>query len=202
MAGLCKTFHNRFNAGWYFYAGTLCKGQHEPMITMEEFAYAQTIMGVPCAAETRSEPFSYNGLMNCLGCGRLISGIRKSKWVKSASGVKTYTYYYCANSACTSRSKNSITELRLEEAVETQLSKVTILPEFKELAFEGINRWKQENTDVRDRLQDQQHALIAEKQAELDRLISMRMSGELEAREFMPRKLAAQAELILLRESQ
>ena len=201
LGGLCKMFHNRFYAGWYFYAGTLTKGNHEAIITMEEFAHAQKVLGTPRSAETRSEPFAYSGLMSCAGCGRLICGTRKSKWLKSEERLKTYTYYYCANSGCLARSKNSITELQLEETIEAELAKVAILPEFKELAFEGIRRWKEEQEDVRDSVQDHQHDLLAKKQGELDRLIGMRISGELESAEFLPRKQVIQSEIVMLREN-
>ena len=159
------------------------------------------VLRTPRSAETRSEPFAYSDLMSCAGCGRLICSTRKSKWVKSDERLKTYTYYYFANSDCLARSKNSITELRLEETINSELAKMAILPEFKELAFEGIRRWKDEQEHVRDSVQDHQHDLLTKKQGKLDRLIGMRISGELESAEFLPRKQVIQSEIVMLREN-
>lgn len=100
----------------------------------------------------------------------------KTKWVESEKKFKTYIYYNCTRrkkgTNCTQR--KPITLEKLEEQVDIQLERYTILPKFKDWALEILNRENDKEIEDRTKVYEAQHKAVAETQKELDNLTKMR----------------------------
>jgi DNA invertase Pin-like site-specific DNA recombinase len=82
-----------------FYAGTIrlrngdtYAGAHEPMVTREEFARAQEIIGRPGRPRPIRHRFPFTGLLKCSNCG----GTATAEEHVKCSG-KRYVYYRCSH---------------------------------------------------------------------------------------------------------
>lgn len=82
-----------------FYAGTIrlrngdtYAGAHEPMVTRQEFARAQEILGRPGRPRPIRHRFPFTGLLQCSNCGGMVTAEEHIK----QSG-KRYVYYRCSH---------------------------------------------------------------------------------------------------------
>lgn len=90
--------------------------------------------------------------------------------------MKEYTYYHCTRRRedydCSQ--KKSITLDDLEEKIEKEIEKYTILPEFLQWALEGLNKKNDHEIEERTNIYEMQHKTLAQTQKELDELTKMR----------------------------
>jgi len=91
-----RMFSNIFYAG-YFYddKGELRKGEHQPMITLEEFDLAQKFFGENGKPRPKKHIHSYTGFIKCAECRCSVTGEKKLKFIKKTGEYKYYTYYHC-----------------------------------------------------------------------------------------------------------
>jgi len=82
-----------------FYAGTIrlrngdtYAGAHEPMVTREEFARAQEIIGRPGRPRPIRHRFPFTGLIQCSNCGGMATAEEHVK-----RNGKRYVYYRCSH---------------------------------------------------------------------------------------------------------
>ncbi len=171
-----KMFTNIFYTGMFEWAGKQYQGCHKPMVTMEEFDRVQVILGRKGKPRPKSHDFAFTGIMRCAVCGSMITAVEKTKLVKSTGKLETYTYYYCTrkkkNVSCSERSPMTLEEL--EEQIESELEKYTILPQFQQWALEILNRENDKEIEDRTKIYENQHKSLIETQKELDELTRMR----------------------------
>ncbi|MFC1971391.1 hypothetical protein ACFLV0_05665 [Chloroflexota bacterium] len=88
----------------------------------------------------------------------------------------------------------------LELAIEKEIEKYTILPEFLQWALEGLN--KKNDTEVEDRTKtyEMQHRNMVETQKELDELIKMRYRQLIDDEIFMREKNTLQSRIAQCKE--
>ena len=68
VSGIYRIFSNPFYAGYIVYHGQWYPGKHDPMITLEEFDRAQTLLGRPGRAKPKRHEFAFTGLICCGAC--------------------------------------------------------------------------------------------------------------------------------------
>jgi len=170
-------FTNIFYTGHFKWAGKIyTNGKHKPMITLEEYDRVQVILGKKGKPRAKTHDFAYTGLIRCGVCDSMYTGIEKTKLVKNTGELKTYNYYSCT------RKKNKevhckekpLTLKELEEQIDIELERYTILPEFQQWALEIINRNNDNEIEDRTKIYETQHKSLIERQRELDGLTKMR----------------------------
>jgi site-specific DNA recombinase len=149
-----RIFGSPFYAGFVEHNGQRYPGKHHAMITPDEFDYAQTLLatyGKKTAARLNVHEYAYAGLIVCGECGCSIVGKTNQKKLVSTGSIKTYVHYYCTRKSllrpCNQTKYTSVDKLELE--IDAELSKYTILPEFRDIALEILNR--EHKVEVKDR---------------------------------------------------
>ncbi len=170
-------FTNIFYTGNFKWNGRIySNGKHKQMITLEEYDRVQVILGKKGKPRAKTHEFAYTGLIKCGVCDSMYTGIEKTKLVKNTGELKTYNYYSCT------RKKNKeihckekpLTLKELEEQIDIELERYTILPEFKKWALEIINQNNDNEIANRTKIYENQHKTLMSTQKELDNLTKMR----------------------------
>lgn len=161
-----KIFTNIFYTGMFEWAGKLYKGNHKPMVSLEEFDRVQAIMGRNGKPRSQTHEFAYTGLIYCEECGSMYTASEKSKYVKKTGKFEKYVYYHCTcrkkGTSCTQRKPITLSEL--EQQVDVELERYTILPKFKDWALEILNRENDKEIEDRTKVYEAQHKAVAETQ--------------------------------------
>lgn len=181
-----KIFNNPFYAGYIRHNGELYKGNYEPMITLEQFDYAQTLLGKKGKPRTGVNPYAYTGIMKCGECGCSIVAKTNTKFVKRDNSTKVYVHYYCTRKSekypCTQSKYTSVETL--EKEIDNELSKYTILPEFRDLALKILRRNNKIEVKERSQVYNTQQKSRNEIQSQLDKLVDMRTRDLLDDDEY------------------
>ena len=203
LSSIYRMFNNPFYAGWISHNGELV-GKHElGIITLEEFDYAQKILGRRGKPRTGIHEYAYTGLMKCGECGCSIVGKTNTKYLKREKRTKTYVHYYCTRKSDARPCTQSIyTSLEAFEAqVDAELAKYTIMPEFRDLALKILNRNHKIETITRSRIYDMQQSKRKQVQDQIDSLVDMRTRNLLDDEEYLAQRNRLKADLARANES-
>ena len=185
-----KILNNVFYAGMITHNGEVYPGGHRPMVTLEEFDYVQKLLGDKGKPRSRGDDLAYASIMVCGECGCSIVGECKDKMVKSTGRLTTYVYYRCTRKSdarpCNQRKYTTLKEL--EDQIEAELGKYTILPEFRDLALKVLRRNNKTETRSRAHIHTSQSKRRAELQTQLDKLIDMRTRELIDDEEYLEQK--------------
>ncbi|PYP85998.1 MAG: hypothetical protein DMG65_19630 [Candidatus Angelobacter sp. Gp1-AA117] len=83
---------NPFYAGYIVYEGNWFQGQHEAMITLDQYKRVQSLLHRPTRSRPERHEFSYIGLIRCGRCGCAITAENKVNRFGSH-----YVYYHCTH---------------------------------------------------------------------------------------------------------
>ena len=166
-------FNNLFYTGMFQWKGTVYKGNHTAMITLEEYDRVQIILGRKGKPRAKTHDFAFTGLMSCEVCGSMYTAIEKTKMVRG--DIKTYTYYYCTKKKKGANcDQKSLTLEELESHIDIGFERNTILPVFQKWAIEILNRDNDKEIEERTKIYEAQHKLVVDTQKQLDMLTKMR----------------------------
>ncbi|MCR4334450.1 MAG: recombinase family protein [Patescibacteria group bacterium] len=171
-----KLFTNIFYTGMFMWAGRVYKGNHKSMITLEEYDRVQIILGRNGKPRAQTHNFAYTGLMRCKICNSMYTASEKTKIIKSTGKLKTYVYYNCTRKKKEVKcdQKNPMTLKELEDQIDIELERYTIMPKFQEWALEILNRNNDKEIEERTKIYENQHRTLVNTQKELDTLTKMR----------------------------
>lgn len=198
LSVLYRLFNNVFYTGHIKHEGEVYKANHPQMITLEEYDRAQLILGERGKPRTGVNAYAYTSLMKCGECGCSILAKTRIKHVKSTGKALIYIYYYCGRKSearpCT-QTKYTRLEV-LESEIDAELAKYTILPEFRALALEIIN--KKHKVEVKERNQVQKMQQTKQKviQEQLDNLVDMRTRNLLDDDEYLRKKSELKGQML------
>ncbi len=191
------------NSGW---------GNHQPMITYEEFHKAQEIMKAKGRkAHTNDKEYTFSGIMRCGECDAAITAETKVKYncpkcnkkqtakhpkkcicgyeltYSDVAKGKFYTYYLCSNGKTPCSQKVSRKE-DLTDQFEAIIKQITINHSFVEWAKKWLDFT--ESYAIEDRMKKQKRKEKEKKTLELQRsnLIDMRMKNEIDGILFKEKK--------------
>lgn len=186
LSSIYRLFNNPFYAGYIRYKGELYKGNHEAIIGLEDFDYAQQLLGRKGKPRAGVNGYAFTGLIKCGACGCSIVGKTNSKFVKREGRMVTYVHYHCTRKSedrpCT---QGNYTKLEaLEREIDAELAKYTILPEFRDMALEILNRNHKIEIKERTKIYDTQQSRRGQIQKQLDSLIDMRTRNLLDDDEY------------------
>ena len=182
-------FKNPFYYGPFIWNDDVYQGNHQPMITKQEFELAQEIIAGKYKSCPQYKTFKYTGLIRCGKCGSAITAETKSKKQKNGN-IHHYTYY-----RCTKRKKSdvkcqqkTIREESLEDQFSNILDNITIPPEFHQWAIKAMREDQVSEKEDRERILAMQREQLGLAERKLETILSMRLSGELTPEEYSDKK--------------
>ena len=162
-SAIYRMFKNPFYYGWFEYpkgGGQWYQGNHESIITREEYDEVQTLLGRRGNSRGRTLNFPFTGLIRCGDCGAMITAEEKHQLICSSCRFKFayrnkdrcprcqtkietmkdpkflhYIYYHCSKSKNPRCLQGSITSKQLEGEVDAFLSRISISQRFKDWAI-------------------------------------------------------------------
>lgn len=178
---------NPFYYGYFRWGDTLYEGKHDPMITRREFDLAQAIITGRYKSKPKYRTFAYTGLIKCKECGGAVTASFKTKNQKNGN-THHYTYYHCTKKVGPSCSQPSIREDRLEKQIEEELGKISIPPEFHQWAIKYLKEEQAQEVKDQERILESQQAELTRCNQRLNRLLDLRLNGEIDSEGFKNRK--------------
>lgn len=186
-SALYGMFTNIFYAGEILHNKVQTTGNHDAMITLAEYDRAQIILGRKGKPRPKKYQFTYRGPIICGECGSMITAEMKHKYIKSTGETREYTYYHCTHKKPCNQ-KGSVTEETIEKEMDLALSKITILPEFRDWALEVLRENNTKEISDRTRIHSNQLKASLSIQKQLDNLTSMRLKDLLNDEEYIEQK--------------
>jgi DNA invertase Pin-like site-specific DNA recombinase len=190
---LYGVFRNPFYYGALQSKSGTGRGQHEPMITEEEFHRAQSLLGRHGAPRPIRRTFTYGGLMRCGECSCLITAEEKI----NRYGTR-YTYYHCTRRRPCGQ-KRVIEEREVDRQLAAFLGRLMLPPVIVEWAFEYLNEPDREaSLDHQAQTEALDRAIDAAKRT-LANLTIMRAKELIGDEEFLAQRASLEGELGRLR---
>ncbi len=196
QSSLYRILNNPFYAGIIRHNNEEFEGGHETIITVEDYDYAQKLLGKRGKPRLNVNDYAFTGLIKCGKCGCSVVGKTRDKTLASGK-VVTYVYYYCTRKSekrpCDQKKYTPLS--KIEEEIDEEISKFTILPKFKELALDIIRRNHKLEVKDRNAIYRNQQSTREQVQARLDKLVDMRTRELLTDDEYLEQKNRLRLEL-------
>ena len=131
-SGWYRFFANPLPCGWYEYpkgSGNWIKGNHQAMISLEEFERIQVLLGKNGKPRGTKRQHIYRGLIQCGSCPAAVTAEHKTKRQKNGT-THFYTYYHCTKRITSDCPERSIEIKELETQIAETLSRLSISSEF------------------------------------------------------------------------
>ncbi len=184
---LYRLFDNPFYYGTFLYKGEEFCGNHQPMVSREEFKRAQSIIHGEMHVQAQKHEFAFTGLIRCGTCGCSITAERKIKNYLSTKRTAVYEYYRCTKrrGSC---SECCVTGKQIEDSIAASLDSYAIKPDWKDWLAETIHEYFMGESG-KDRLKNlSQRSAQEECDKKLDGLIEMRLARELTQEEYQRKR--------------
>jgi site-specific DNA recombinase len=196
-------FTNIFFTGMFLYRGEIHNGEHEPMVTTDEFDKVQKLLGRYGKPRAKTHEFAYTGAMLCGECGSGITACEKTKLVKTTNELKDYTFYYCSHRKkgtedCTQRKYIPVEDV--ETMIKTEIDKYTISEKFRDWALRILQEEHSEEAMEREVIYKSQLSALETSQRELDSLITMRMRELINDEQYAGRKKELTDRIVILKQ--
>lgn len=185
FSGLYALFSKPFYMGIIqLKSGDSYKGAFEPMVTEEEFARAQEILGRPGRPRPKHREFAFSGLLRCGSCGRAMVGEVHTK----RSG-KSYVYYRCHRRGqlrpCT---EPALPERALVSQISAELARMQLPPEAAAWIRDNLTvTLKAEGVQIASIRQSLEQA-VRQARTEEETLLSLRLRGSIDDEVFERRR--------------
>lgn len=149
LSTVYKIFTNPFYYGEFEWDGERYEGQHEAMITKEEFDKAQLILGRKGKPRPQKHRFAFTGMMKCGTCGCSVTAEHKIKKLKKTSELKIYRYYRCTRKSTSMKCKEpSVSREEVEDQISQILETITVPKHLTEVTLKYLRKMnKKENKD-------------------------------------------------------
>ncbi|MDA9464502.1 recombinase family protein [Bradyrhizobium sp. CCBAU 53415] len=197
LSSVYRLLTNPFYAGVIVWGGQTYPGKHEPIVTIDEFERARSLLQRPGRIRPQRHVFPFTGMIRCGSCGLAVTAEHKYK----PSG-RHYIYYHCTKRRVDSRCDEPSVEARiLEHQIEQFVRSLGIHPAIEEWVQEEMSRDAGPSLDeqqaVRRRSVDSSLKSVEEQLAELT---SLRIRNVLADQEYLEQRSELQKERIRLRE--
>lgn len=192
-----RIFTNPFYAGHFEHNGVLHKGNYEPMITWEEFQTAQQILGERGNHRVGKFEYSFSSMIRCGMCDCMVQARHRTKYLKGEQRFVTYIYYYCSRKSMDrvcNQSEYTLVE-DVERDIDAEISKYTIIPEFKDLALKILRDNNKLEVHERERMYQKNFKHRADLQAQRDKLIDYLHRELIDEEEFKYERQRLQLEM-------
>ena len=171
-SGLYRIFTNTFYYGEYQYGGNWYDdGNHEKMITPDEYDRAQAILGRKGKQRPKTREFSFTGMIYCGECEATITAEEKI----NKYGTR-YIYYHCTKRKDPHCSQRSVELQELKKQVNEILSNVNIPESFKDWAIKHLNDLHDKETQEQGLINSSIDSAYADCLGRINNLIKLKIS--------------------------
>jgi DNA invertase Pin-like site-specific DNA recombinase len=166
-----RMFTNVFYTGYFETAGRTYKGQHPPMVTLDEFRQVQQHVRRQIGkSHFHKHAFAYSGLIRCARCGHGVTAELQRGYRQRGQ----YIYYHC-NNTTGNCSKRGVREELVEGQIDGCLRQITITPAFAEIVRDELTEWIKQELGGQVNVYNQQARSLSESTRMLDELLDMRL---------------------------
>jgi len=195
-SSIYRIFSNKFYAGIINYNGKDYTGNHEAMITIDDFNKAQDILGSKNKPKPQKHNFAFTGIIKCGQCGNSITAETKNKHIISTGKQASYTYYRCTKRKKDIKcSEKPIRIEDLEKQIINEIKKYTLPKGFTQLALEVLQNNHKEETKTRTKVYENLDKRYKDLQKQLDNLTKLRLKDILSDAEFIHERTLLKKEL-------
>lgn len=193
--GLYKIFTNSFYYGEFRWGKQLHHGNHQPMITKEEFEEAQrTLTNRKQAPRPKKHFYTFKGTMKCGSCGASITAEHKDKH-RSNGSINRRIYYRCTHRIKDKHCREiSVREELIEKQFLEILDSFTIPSSFVQWVVKWLYDQSQESTIKQNSILEQQKKRLVKLNDQLQRLLDLRLYNEIDQDTFKAKNEALLAE--------
>ncbi len=165
--------------------GDSYKGAHEPMVTEQEFARAQEILGRPGRPRPVHHEFTFSGMLRCASCGRAMVGEVHVK----RSG-KRYVYYRCHRRGQDVRcTEPTLPERAFTAQIAADLARVTLTPKAAGWIRDNLARTLEAEGGQLRAVRESIERTLRHVRTEEDTLLSLRLRGSIDDELFERRRV-------------
>lgn len=201
VSEIYRIFNDPFYYGHFRYKGKIYKGNHEPMITFDEFERVQNLLGRKDRPKQDVHEFSFTGIIRCGHCGCLVTAEKKTKFVKALNKNVYYVYYRCTRRKREMNCKETPIRLAdLESQILKEIDKYTIPAEFKDWALDVIRGKNDSEVATRNHAYEMLNNNYLELQKQLDNLTKLRLRELVSDEEFVKERTDLQNQITNIRE--
>ena len=201
---LYKLFTNPFYYGWFEYprgSGNWYQGNHEPMITAEEYDRVQMLLGRNGKPRLKRHNFAFTGLLRCGECGGMVTAEDKNQIIcpvckhKFSSNNRVecpkcnipidkmknpvilhYVYYHCTKRVYPNCTQGSIEVKELEKQITQSLSNIHISEDFKNWAIRYLKEANDDELASKEKLMSSQRKAYESCLKKLENLFQLKIS--------------------------
>jgi len=202
LSGFYRIFDNPFYYGWYEWpvgSNNWIKGNHEPMVTEDDFNKVQLILGRKGKPRNTTHKFAFTGLMRCSSCGAMITAENKFKKQKNGT-VHSYIYYHCTRRKDTVVKERGIELKNFSKQVDYVVSKLTISEKFKDWSIQYLHDITKNEATANEEVLLAKHKRLENIVKQLDNLLIRYTSPENSAGQIMTNEEYSKLRSSLLKE--
>lgn len=180
LSCLYQMFTNTFYYGWYEWpmgSGNWIKGNHEAMVTENEFDRVQFILGRKGKPRNTSHKFAFTGLMRCGFCKAMITAEEKFKRQKNGN-VHHYIYYHCTKKIDPRCMEKAVELKSFSKQVDNLLAKITISEKFKDWSIRFLHDIHKDEAKANEEALSAKHARLESIVKQVDNLLLKYTSPE------------------------
>ena len=174
-------------------SGTWYKGNHRPIITIEEYDRVQEILGRKGKPRPQTHILAFTGTMKCRECGCTITAEEKTKHQKNGNSHH-YIYYHCTKRKNPDCAQKCLEEKEFRKQVKGKLAETDIPPQFHIWAMKWFKHENTNDIDMLFNVSAQQKAELELCSKKLSRLTDMRIAEEIDEEEFKIKKVELKRE--------
>lgn len=191
LIAIYAMLRNPFYMGILRHGGEVYPGEHEPMVSREEFEEVQRLLSNDRAPRPKRHTFTYRGLLACGECER---GVTAEQHVKP-SGLR-FVYYRCTRrwrepGVCP---RPIVSETRVEAALADTFALLDVPERFVQWALAWVGDEESAAMAAADASRKAIENELAAKTAELERLLALCVRGALSEEEYLAAKTNALGE--------
>lgn len=189
-----KLFHNPFYYGAIVMKGEIYQGQHEPMISRQEFDQVQRILECKSRKRTQKHEFAYTGLITCGNCGASIT----AEIHRRPSG-KQYVYYHCTRRKRGIKCTEKMVDLSdLELQVLRFLHSIKISKHARQWLSETLASFEQDHRRKQETVLQSVQKRISRVKSDTTELLNLKLKKLIEDDEYIQKKNELHEELARL----
>lgn len=175
LHGIYNLLRNSFYYGHFQWDGELYRGNHQPMITKEEFDRTQDLIRGRSRPKMRKYNFPYTGMISCGHCLAAITAAPKDKVRKNGS-VNHRIYYRCTRRKVGIEcNQKAIRKEELEKQIIEILDSVSIPESFIKWAIQWLKDNNEESITKEKAVLNQQKKSLEKIDDQLQRLLDMHL---------------------------
>lgn len=198
-----QIFNNTFYYGWYEWpsgSGNWVKGNHESIVTEEEFNQIQYLLGKKPKPRAKYRKFAFTGIMKCV-CGAMITAEERYKKQKNGK-VHHYIYYRCTRKIKPDCVEKYIELKELELQIDKHLSGLTISNKFKKWAVEYLHEVRRVEAESQEAGLESRGNCLMQVEKQINNLVMMFTSPDNAERIMLTQEEYRKTKTMLFKEQQ